>query len=99
MSWICTKCGACCRKAESILGNLDVGFPYDFNQDGSCEMYDSEKGCIVYESRPSVCRMDLVAKITIEWSDKTEEQFYDETTIACNAMMDELNIDNSFRIK
>jgi Fe-S-cluster containining protein len=98
MAWMCTKCGACCRKAKDILGGLDVGFPYEFKEDGSCEMYDPAIGCTVYEDRPNICRMDLVAEETIKVMKITPQEYYHQATMSCNSMIDELNLDESFKI-
>jgi len=96
--FVCSKCGACCRLAKKLLGHLDVGFPYAFKEDGSCEKYDPAVGCIVYEDRPDVCRVDVAGGICTTVLNITEEEYYTMTINSCNEMMDSLGIDQSFRI-
>ena len=51
----CTQCGLCCRNvylAEQTQ-YLDRG-------DGACRHYsDADKRCLIYETRPDICRVDL----------------------------------------
>ena len=54
----CTQCGCCCR----MVGLLK-DFPYKSKADGSCEMLQDNK-CLVYETRPSICRVDEQIKLS-----------------------------------
>lgn len=50
----CTQCGQCCRNVHLAVEtrSLDRG-------DGACRHYsDADKRCMIYESRPDVCRVD-----------------------------------------
>jgi len=52
----CRKCGKCCRNIDLLVPELDRG-------DGVCEHYnDNSKLCMIYETRPFVCRVDEVYK-------------------------------------
>jgi len=55
----CTQCGLCCRNvclAEQTR-HLDRG-------DGTCRHYsDPDKNCLIYETRPDICRVDRQYKI------------------------------------
>lgn len=53
-SFPCTQCGACCRQVHlaNETRHMDRG-------DGACRYYDdTAKVCLIYESRPSICRVD-----------------------------------------
>lgn len=92
----CTRCGACCRQAKTLLTGFD--FPYAFREDGSCEQYDEKIGCKVYESRPDVCRVDVMQKEYADRFNMPTDEYYRLTKNCCNELMDKLNIENSFRI-
>lgn len=50
----CSRCGLCCQHLDlnPLYAALDRG-------DGVCFHYASEtKSCSIYESRPSICRID-----------------------------------------
>lgn len=90
----CTKCGACCKLAGVVVTSHNIPFPYNFNEDGTCEKYDESIGCTVYEDRPDICRIDKM-KLT---SGLSEQEYEIRTASACNVMMDILGIDESFKI-
>lgn len=71
-SFPCTKCGQCCRNVHLAdqTKYLDRG-------DGSCINYcDTDKLCLVYNSRPDICRIDLQYQIhyssLFSWEDFVE---------------------------
>jgi Fe-S-cluster containining protein len=50
----CTQCGLCCRNVHLAeqTQHLDRG-------DGACRHYsDANKHCLIYDSRPDICRVD-----------------------------------------
>lgn len=92
----CTKCGACCRRAKIVIDELaknGIEFPYKARANGECEMLEDNK-CKVYENRPDVCKLDVMAKIL----HMKKETYYKLTAIECNKMMDEDNIPIEFRV-
>lgn len=100
MKFGCTKCGACCRLAGEIFKGACIDFPYGFKEDGvTCEKYKEGVGCTIYETRPDVCRVDKLAKLYKREHGINKEEYYELSTIACNLLMDKLNIDQSLRIK
>jgi Fe-S-cluster containining protein len=89
----CSKCGACCRLAGAIVESLEVDFPYDFKDDGTCEKYDETIGCTVYNERPDICRTkDHIG------TGLSEEDYDKRRASACNTMMKILEIDESFKL-
>jgi len=92
-------CGTCCKHIDRAIENMkaqniQVGFPYYWNEKGVCEML-KDNLCSVYENRPLICSVDKFAK---EFKIKKKE-FYRQNIIACNQMMDEDNIDLKYRIE
>jgi Fe-S-cluster containining protein len=51
----CSGCGACCR----MVGALPAMHEYD-RGDGACKHLTDSNTCAIYESRPSLCRVDLM---------------------------------------
>ena len=51
----CTSCGACCKNIAGIkeLESFDLG-------NGVCRFLDSNNMCSIYDSRPSICRVDIM---------------------------------------
>lgn len=101
MIYPCSGCGACCRRVNVAVEHskeLDIGhdlsFPYGWDEDGVCEMLENNR-CRVYENRPLICRIDDLQKIV----GGSKKKFYKLTAKACNALIDDFNIDKSFKIK
>ena len=98
----CSSCGACCKriiKAVQNLGNQQkespLHFPHKWNEQGVCEKLTTDNKCSIYETRPLICNVDEIAKLT----NMPIKQFYNINIKACNAIMDEDNIPQEFRIK
>jgi Fe-S-cluster containining protein len=83
--------------ASKLLNGFD--FPYSFKENGECEKYDSKKGCTIYEDRPIECRIDSMSEIYEKELGMSAPEYYAMTIVNCNKMMNDLNIDKSFRIK
>jgi Fe-S-cluster containining protein len=96
----CTKCGACCRKAADLFKEFDIEFPFGYKEDGNtCEKFEEGIGCTVYNDRPDVCRTDIAAKFYKKEFGIKKNEFHKLASQQCNELMNELNIDQSFRIK
>ena len=54
MEFLCSKCGACCRLAGGKFGLPDRG-------DGACSYLNEDNTCSIYNDRPEVCRIGLMA--------------------------------------
>jgi Fe-S-cluster containining protein len=98
----CTACGSCCKRiniaVKSIGENTEdnpLYFPYSWDESGRCEMLTKDNFCKVYDKRPTLCNVDKV----MELFDIPKKEFYEINIEACNSMMDEDGIDESFRIK
>lgn len=103
----CTACGECCKhidKSFPITVNLLksrgvdeslLEFPYSYDKTGRCEKLGDDNKCTVYETRPNLCRIDWIRKAI----NTDKNYFFDEVRKACNQLMDENNVDESYRIK
>ena len=95
MSFNCTSCGACCRRAGLIIDELKKnGFPYNVNEKGHCEKLDENNRCTVYNDRPDYCRIDT----HIDKEGKTEKEYYLETAKICNTWMVEDKMNENYKV-
>ena len=99
----CTSCGLCCKQVGNVLKHgsdnpiiqeLIDRFPYKPNLDGSCPKLDGQNRCLVYNNRPIICNIKLVA---ILLKQPIEERFKLNIE-ACNAMIREAGLDESYLI-
>ena len=75
MSFPCTSCGACCALVtgppRAVLGGMGWVLP-----SGACKNYDpATRRCVVYDTRPDICRVDAVkpqGMSTEDWYEKVE---------------------------
>ena len=94
MKFPCTGCGCCCKRVGTVKQFLtEEEFPYNSNEDGSCEMLIDDK-CSVYDNRPDICD---VYKMFLK-SDMDIKEYYKLNIEQCNKFMDEDNIPLNFRI-
>ena len=104
MDYPCTRCGECCRRVQSflegsyeghpILQELISRFPYKTKEDGSCEMLTDDGLCSVYDQRPLVCNIKLGQHLF-----KMDQMaWYRWNMEGCNRMMDEVGMDESYRV-
>ena len=101
----CNKCGCCCRNLGNVIRKFDdsdggaqlekelvASFPYDFKPDGACTKYDETIGCMVYETRPLMCRVDELYRVAyssvIDYASYLNIQYR-----CCNQLMDLFEID------
>ncbi|WP_090211853.1 YkgJ family cysteine cluster protein [Geopseudomonas guangdongensis] len=77
----CTQCGLCCRNVRLAEQTryLDRG-------DGACRNYsDADKKCLIYETRPDICRVGLQYK-THYSQQYSWEAFIEANTEVCRAL-------------
>jgi hypothetical protein len=100
MSFPCTGCGSCCKRINEAVENIRIidpnyRFPFNYSENGWCEMLDANNMCKVYDNRPELCNVDLM----IEFLGLPKEEAYTETIKICNQLMDEDNVEQEKRIK
>lgn len=98
----CSGCGCCCKRLNIVVANIEklddenkeiLKFPYNY-PNGICENLTEDNKCSVYENRPLICNFDKFS----EFYAQDKPSFYNEIIKSCNKMMDEDNIDNSFKL-
>ncbi len=75
-SFPCIGCGACCKETDWLF---EAGFPVE---NGVCAHLIDDK-CSIYETRPDVCRVDLMG----ERVGMTKRDNYERTAVCCNRLM------------
>ena len=55
----CTSCGACCRIVGLIPEFRERFFTW-INNDGACKHLQEDNTCGIYETRPDICRVDVM---------------------------------------
>ena len=73
---------------------MGIEFPYKARENGECEMLEDNK-CKVYDNRPTICNIDAL----IDVLGANKEDYYKQSIIACNKMMDNESISVEYRIK
>lgn len=87
----CTKCGACCRKADRLPDALKQHL--SINEDGSCGFLLDDGMCSIYEDRPLFCRIeDIVPK------SMGLKEWHKLNASMCNALQEEAGMDESFMV-
>lgn len=90
----CTNCGLCCQNISTVreLKEFDLG-------NGTCKYFDNvSNSCIIYETRPDICRIDKMYETKYK-KYFTKENFYIENAQVCNSLQEQYSLDKSFRIK
>ena len=75
-SFPCIGCGACCKETDWLL---DAGFPVE--NDACAHLIDDQ--CSIYETRPDVCRVDLMG----DRLGMPKRENYERTAKCCNKLM------------
>lgn len=100
----CTGCGCCCKIINTLVGaanflqlqrpDLDLSFPYGWDETGRCENLQEDNKCKVYESRPLICRVDEMGKAF----GMTAKDNHEMTAKHCNKIMESFKIDKSLNV-
>ena len=89
----CSGCGLCCQNISHIkeLEDFDLG-------NGVCKYFDIQsKQCLIYDTRPDICRVDKMFDIQYHRY-FTKEEFYVKNAEVCNQLQDIYGLDKSYRI-
>lgn len=95
-------CGLCCLKVARALENAPKmdepvrsmlqAFPFQVTAAGACEKYDAEtKKCTVYDTRPDVCRVDVVYDKVYKHA-MSRQEYYRLDEAACGALQKEAGL-------
>lgn len=92
MKFLCTSCGACCRRVGAV-----PNFPEPIKPDGSCIHLEDNK-CKIYETRPELCRVeDLHGKVD-HIKHLSLKRYYQLTNSVCNMYILQDGMDDAFLI-
>jgi len=97
----CTGCGACCRRVGFVVENLKksnlsyLGFPYQWDESGRCEMLNEDNSCAVYDDRPIICNIE---KMT-EHLGLDQAEMFEKTKNICNALIKEDGMSDDYIVK
>ena len=95
MEFLCSQCGACCRRA-GIWEVAKYGLP--IKKDGSCGHLKNNL-CSIYEERPLICRAkEFGIFIKKRHSNFNIKQWYIDQTKECHKLIDEDGLDDSYKI-
>ena len=90
MSFPCTKCGACCRRAYAVsAGSLPV------DERGFCAHLTARNECAIYDQRPDICRITPQAaeRMGMDWG-----EFVTGNVQRCNKYIEEDGMPPHFRV-
>ncbi|AQQ60520.1 flagellin N-methylase [Helicobacter bilis] len=88
----CTSCGACCKNIAGIkeLESYDLG-------NGVCRFLDSNNMCSIYDSRPSICRVDIMFE-KVYFKHYSKEEFYRLNVEACKTLQEKESVKDELRL-
>lgn len=102
----CTNCGECCKRFTDLAQNNANApewlkkaieeFPFQINEDGSCEKLIDNK-CSVYQDRPTICSVDKLFEL--QEAVKSKKEWYQMNNQECNRMINESNLDPKYLIE
>lgn len=90
----CTSCGICCKNISHIpeLNELDLG-------NGTCKYFDKQNNiCLIYETRPDICRVDLMFEKEY-FKHFSKDEYFKLNIEACNKLQTMFDVDEKYRIK
>lgn len=92
MSFPCTRCGLCCQKIKGIVELEDF-----HSGDGKCKHYSKNDGCLIYQERPLVCRIDEGYEKLFSMQVSLEE-YYQKNIEVCNLLQQEKEYPLHYRV-
>lgn len=88
----CDSCGLCCKLVGKVIANKHVAdpkikriidaFPYKTTNTGACEKLNDDNTCAVYDSRPVLCDVRLMAVVR----GQPIEQAYSQAQTICDEL-------------
>jgi len=89
VEFLCSGCGACCMIAGYSKLLPDRG-------DGACTYLNEQNQCSIYETRPDICRVDVMHKVNLP--ELSKKEYYIESTKVCHQLIDNQNLDDKYKI-
>jgi len=98
MEFLCSGCGACCRKV-GVINKAKLPFPnLPDRGDGVCANLNEDNSCSVYENRPLICRVKDLGKHLKQDIDGDLKQWYILNTKSCHKLIDDAGLDVKYKI-
>lgn len=85
----CTSCGLCCKVGPKLV----PGWP--LREDGACIHLAHDNTCKIYASRPLVCRVDQMQRL----SGSSEREHHEANAEVCNRLQEEAGMDAKYRVQ
>jgi Fe-S-cluster containining protein len=92
MSFPCTRCGQCCLHIANIAALTSF-----HNGDGKCLHYDVRVGCVIYATRPDVCRIDD-GYLNFFADSMSLTDYYQANATVCNQLQQDNGISQHYRV-
>jgi hypothetical protein len=92
MTFPCTKCGLCCQHINDVSQLIEY-----HSGNGICIHFDEKIGCVIYENRPQVCRIDEGYEYFFSKLISLSE-YYDKNAQMCNQLQEKNEIDKRYRV-
>lgn len=89
----CTQCGECCRRVHlsDLTQYLDRG-------DGTCRHFEpATHACLIYESRPAVCRVDAGYGGDLAQA-LSRDEYYRLNATFCNEWQEQAGLPFRYRV-
>lgn len=67
------------------------------DEGGPCKFLTDDNLCAIYETRPDVCKVNVVHRLMSP--EQTWDEYVSDSVAACNAMMDVDGVPAQFRIE
>lgn len=87
----CSSCGACCRRAGQ-MGLMPQ------REDGACIHLSDDNKCKIYETRPDICRVHVMAERNKTTLNMTTIEYFKWSNSFCNTWIKEDDMDDSYLI-
>jgi len=92
MEFICSQCGACCKRAGKWGGDK-YGLP--IKKDGSCGHLKNNM-CSIYDKRPDICNVKKLGQKIYQKKNLIDWYIYNSKL--CNKMIKEDKLDKKYLI-
>ena len=98
MEFLCSGCGACCRKV-GVINKAKLPFPnLPDRGDGVCANLNKDNSCSVYENRPLICKVKDLGKHLKQDVDGNLKQWYVSNTLSCHKLINEAGLNSKYKI-
>lgn len=96
----CSSCGLCCKSVGKLTKaqKMNLDFPYDSKEDGSCEKLDENGQCSIYETRPDICSVERTYEKFHKSKGRTKKDVFLSENKICNTLIEKAGLDKKYLI-